>query len=305
MNKDAIRHTFWGEYLISLLHILECKIMPKIYDDETAVKKFFLKKAGYELNLENPQTYCEKLNWLKLNDRNPLMVKCADKYAVRDYIKECGYEEILNDLYGVYDNIKDINIDELPDKFVLKAAHGSNMGLIVTDKSKINWKQQKMLMKLWLKQDIYWSGREWVYKGMPKRIIAEKYLEDEQGELKDYKIFCFNGKACFLKYYGGRYSSSRFANCYDRDLNLLPVSDNVFKDNPSVIKPIKKETFEKMVKIAEDLAKPFQQVRVDFYFANEKIYFGEMTFFHSGGVVKWNPDEYDKIVGEKWELVKR
>ncbi len=304
MNKEAVKNNFLGKYLVSCLHIAECKIIPKIIDDEKAVKKYFFKKKGYELDLDNPQTFSEKDNWLKLNDRNPLMVVCADKYAVREYVTKAGYGDLLNDLYGVYDSVKQIDIDKLPEKFVLKAAHGSDMGLIVTDKSKVNWKQQKALMSLWLKQDIYWSGREWVYKDMPKRIIAEKYLEDETGELKDYKIFCFNGKAHFMKFYGGRYTGNKYANYYDRDLNFLPVSDNIYKNNDKIKEPLSREDFEKMVAIAEDLAKPFQHVRVDFYLVKGKIYFGEMTFFHSGGCQKWVPNTFDSFFGQWWNLKK-
>lgn len=301
MNKDAIRHTFIGQYLISWLHIVECRVMPRVYDDETAVKKFFKKKTGYELDLENPKTFSEKMNWYKLNDRNPLMAKCADKVAVREYIKEKGYGDMLNEIYGVYNKVSEIDIDALPDKFVLKAAHGSHMNVIVTDKSQVNWRQQKMLMSTWLKQDIYWSGREWVYKDIPKRIVAEKYLEDSAGELKDYKFFCFNGKPCYMQYDVGRYNGNHYRNYYDMNLNFIDVNDDV-QSNPNLRPAVDENQIKKMIEISENLSKPFQMVRVDFYYCNNKIYFGELTFFHNGGIGYFSPAEFDDIIGEKWNI---
>ena len=301
MNKDKIRHTFIGKYLLSCLHVIECKIMPRIYDDETAVKKFFKKKTGYELNLDNPQTFSEKMNWYKLNGRNPLMAKCADKVAVRDYIKEKGYGDMLNEIYGVYDKVSEIDIDALPDKFVLKAAHGSHMNVIVTDKNKVNWRQQKMLMSTWLKQDIYWPGREWVYKDLPRRIVAEKYLEDNSGELKDYKFFCFNGKPCYLQYDVGRYNGNHYRNYYDMDWNFINVRDDT-QSNSEIPLEIDEIELLKMKEISKDLSNPFQMVRVDFYFCNNRIYFGELTFFHNGGIGYFNPAEFDCVLGEKWIL---
>ena len=275
--------------------------MPKIYDDETAVKKFFKKKAGYELNLDNPQTFSEKMNWYKLNDRNPLMAKCADKVAVRDYIKEKGYGDMLNEIYGVYNKVSEINIDALPDKFVLKATHGSHMNVIVTDKSKVNWRQQKMLMKTWLKQDIYWPGREWVYKDLPRRIVAEKYLEDDSGELKDYKFFCFNGKVEYMEYDTGRFNGVHYRNFYDKNMRFQSFDDGC-PNNILIELPLTKEQFENMKIVAENLAKPFSFLRVDFYFLENKTYFGELTFFDSGGFEMFNPEEFNVIFCESWRL---
>lgn len=303
MNKDKIRNSFWGEFLISCLHIVECKVLPKVMDDETAVKKFFKKKAGYDLNLDNPRTYSEKLNWYKLNARNPLMAQCADKVAVREYVTEKGYGDMLNEIYGVYDKVSEIDIDALPEQFVLKAAHGSHMNLIVTDKSKINWRQQKMLMSTWLKQDIYWSGREWVYKDLPKRIVAEKYLEDESGELKDYKFFCFNGKAEYMEYDTGRFCGIHYRNFYDENMKFVPIDDGCPNDE-TISLPISKEQFDKMKSIANDLSQPFLFARIDFYSLGDKLLFGEITFFDSGGFEFFNPKEYDYEFSKNWELIK-
>lgn len=282
-------------------HILQCKIRPLILNDEKAVKRYYQKKSGgLTVNLENPVTFSEKQQWYKLYSNNPLMAQCADKNDVRQYIIDCGYEDLLNEQYGVYDSVKDIHIDTLPEQFVLKAAHASGWNLIVKDMSKVNWKQEKGTMKLWLKQDIYWSGREWVYKHLKKRIVAEKYLEDESGGLLDYKFYCFNGKPAFLQLEVGRFTDKNTRNFYDMDWNLMPFGKGMPHD-PNVSIPVP-ECFDYMKQIAEDLCKPFSYVRVDLYQVGGKVYFGELTFFPAGGAPDFVPSEYDKIVGDMWNI---
>lgn len=298
--KSALKSSFIGEYLISEYHVFLSKIKPALISDEKAVKKYYKSRSGKELDLNNPQTFSQKQQWYKLNAKNPLMQKVADKYAVREYIEECGYKNLLNDLLGVYANPKDIDFDELPERFVIKAAHGSGFNIIVRDKSKLNIKQTKKMLSSWLRQNIYWSGREWVYKDMPRRIIIEKYLEDSSGGLMDYKFFCFNGKPCFMQLEVGRYTEHNTRNFYDMDWNLLPFGKEM-PHNPNINIPVP-ERFEEMKQIAKDLCSPFQFVRVDLYEAEGKVYFGELTFFPAGGAPDFVPSEYDKIVGDMWEL---
>lgn len=301
--KKFIKKSFLGKYLISELHCLESWLLPKLVSDKTAVLKLYKKSTGNDLDLKNPITFSEKLNWYKLNSKIPLMQQCADKVAMRDYVTEKGYGDCLNEIHGVYNRIKDIDIAALPEKFVLKAAHGSHMNIIVTDKTKENWFQNKLMMSTWLRQNIAWGGREWVYKDMPRRIIAEKYLEDASGELKDYKFFCFNGNPTYMQYDSGRFHGRHLRNYYDMDLKFIPVRDDVPSDE-SHSPEISLDIFEKMKSIAADLASPFQHVRVDFYLVNNKIYIGELTFFHNGGITWFNPSEYDEIFGSHWKLDK-
>ena len=299
--KKIIKKSFLGRYLISELHCFESWLMPKLISDKKAVLRFYKKSTDNDLDLKNPQTLSEKLNWYKLNNRLPLMQQCADKVAMRDYVTEKGYGDCLNEILGVYNCVKDIDIDDLPEKFVLKAAHGSHMNIIVTDKTKENWLQNKLMMNSWLHQNIYWSRREWVYKDMPRRIIAEKYLEDVSGELRDYKFFCFNGKPTYMQYDSGRYIGKHLRNYYDMDLNFIPVRDDVPSDESN--KPdISSEVFERMKSMASDLAEPFQHVRVDFYLVNNKVFIGELTFFHNGGITWFEPPEYDEIFGSHWKI---
>ena len=298
--KNQLKNTFWGRYLISELHCMESWIVPKVISDQKAIKRNYKKQSGHDLNLENPQSFSEKINWYKLNARDPLMQQCADKVAVRDYVAGCGYRECLNELYNVYTNVYQIDIDRLPDQFVLKASHGSHMNIIVKDKTAVNWRQAKLMMRSWLHQNIAWSGREWVYKDIPRRIIAEKYLEDETGELRDYKFYCFNGEPKFMQLEVGRFTKENTRNFYDTNWNLLPFGKEL-PHNPNIDVP-KPSKFEEMISMARDLCKPFQYVRVDLYQVSGTIYFGELTFFPAGGAADFVPSEYDKIVGDMWNL---
>lgn len=297
--KDRIVHTPNGELLVNHFHEIMGKVMPKLFCDEYAVRRYCKRLFPKQVDLENPKLFYEKLNWYKLNAKNPLMEVCANKYTLRGYVTEKGYGEYLNNLLGVYTSVKDIDIDALPDRFVLKASHGTHMQIIVKDKSKINWKQSKKLMKSWLRQDIYWRGREWVYKDMPHHIIAEEYMEDESGELRDYKVFCFNGVPRFIQHDIGRFVK-HIRNYYYTDWTMMDMTDYVGND-PSleISAPV---SLQEMLDIARDLSQPFQFVRVDFYEVAGRPYIGEMTFFHEGGSINLIPDKWNSIIGDYWRL---
>lgn len=293
--------SFWLAYGISLYHCCMSWAMPRLVSDRHAIIKYYKKKsAGRKVDLDNPELFSEKLQWYKLNHRDRLMERVANKLTVREYITEVGYGHLLNDLYGVYTNVNDIDFDKLPNQFVLKGTHGSGFNIIVKDKSKLNRRQAKLMMKSWLKQHIAWSGREWVYEKMPRHIIAEKYLEDETGELRDYKFYCFNGKPTFMQLEVGRGTTHNTRNFYDMDWKLMPFGKEL-PHNPNLHVPIP-AMFDEMKKIAEDLCRPFQYVRVDLYQVGGRVYFGELTFFPAGGAPDFVPAEYDAIVGKMWKL---
>ena len=294
------KQTNLGKRLIHRYHIMLCNVLPRLIDDRRAVVHYYKRRSGHKPNLSSPKTFSEKQQWYKLNSNNPLMAQCADKYEVRRYIKQCGYENLLNEVYGVYDRVEDLDIAHLPQQFVLKAAHASGWNLIVRDKDSRDWKQEMKTMRLWLKQDIYWSGREWVYRDLKKRILAERYLEDDSGGLLDYKFYCFNGVPQFMQLEVGRFTNHNTRNFYDMHWNLLPFGKELPHD-PNV--QIKMPTcFEEMKKIASDLSKPFSYVRVDLYQVKGRIYFGELTFFPAGGAPDFVPEKYDKIVGDMWNI---
>lgn len=277
--------------------------MPRILDDRKAVIKYYKKKSGGRIvSLDNPVLFSEKLQWYKLNHHDPLMQRVANKYTVRKYIEEIGYGHLLNDLFAVYTDVGQIDFDKLPDQFVLKGTHGSGFNIIVKDKSQLNRRRAKMMMRSWLRQHIAWSGREWVYEKMPRHIIAEKYLEDETGELRDYKFYCFNGTPAFMQLEVGRGTDHNTRNFYDMDWQLMPFGKEL-PHNPGIVVP-RPAMYEEMKRIAADLCKPFQYVRVDLYQVAGKIFFGELTFFPAGGAPDFVPADYDEYVGKMWRLEK-
>lgn len=260
----------------------------------------FRLKQGYSLNLNNPKTFNEKLQWIKLNDRNPLMPKCVDKYTVRDYVKSVGCEEILNDLYWEGFHPEDIPYDTLPNRFVIKVTHGSTFNIIVTDKSKLDKNEVIRKCNIWLKEKFLPCYGEWFYGIEKPRIIVEKYLEDQKvkGELLDYKIFCFNGEPKLVDVHCGRFGNHK-RNIYDLEWNML--DDVYFKYDhfDGIEKP---KELEKALEYARKLSANFNHVRVDFFIVNGKIYFGELTFTNGAGFDKIRPLEFDLKMGDWLKL---
>lgn len=270
----------------------------RIFPDKAFLKMAYRTYLRKKLNLDNPTTFNEKLQWLKLNDRKPEYTVYVDKYLVREHIKNTIGEQYLIPLLGVWDDPEKIDFDVLPDQFVLKCNHNSGRGMcICTDKSKIDINKVKKGLKKGLKENYYLSGREWPYKNVPRRIIAEKYMVDESGyELKDYKFFCFDGevKALFIATDRGSKTEETKFDFYDAEFNHLPFTNG----HPNANKEIKKpQSFEEMKRLAEVLSKGIPQVRVDFYDINGKVYFGELTFSHWSGFVPFVPEEWDYTFG--------
>lgn len=263
------------------------------------LKKWYKKRTGKNLNLENPQTLNEKIQWLKLYDNLPLKTKLADKYLVREWIKEKLGEDYLIPLLGVWNNFDEIDFDKLPDKFVLKANHGCAWNIIVKDKNKFDKKKAKKKFDKWMKRNYSLkAGFEMQYKDIPPKIIAEAFISDSKGELNDYKVLCFNGKPEFIWIDQGRYSN-RTENIYDTEWNLQPFLLTYNNSNEEVPRP---KNLKKMIELAEYLSKDFALVRVDFYNLDGRIYFGEMTFTSASGVDIFKPEEYDLKLGQMLKL---
>lgn len=266
--------------------------------DDVFLKKAYKVKMGQELNLENPQTFNEKLQWLKLYNRKSEYTMMVDKYKVREYIaKELGGEYLIP-LLGVWDDPGEIDFDALPDQFVLKCNHNSGLGMcICKDKSELDIEKVKRELRKGLAQDYYLTGREWPYKNVPRKIICEKYMTDETGtDLKDYKFYCFDGKVRLLGIY-----SDRNKNCptkvdyFDENFQWIDMTWGYISAEKKPEKPAK---FKEMVEIAEKLSAGLPTVRVDLYQCGEKIYFGELTFFDGSGFDKIEPAEWDyKMAG--------
>lgn len=268
--------------------------------DIDCINALYKQYCGHLPDLDNPTRFSEKMQWMKLHYRNDLMPVVGDKYAVRKYLEDLGYGYLLNDIVAVFSSIDDIKISDLPQKFVLKASHSSGWNIIVKDKNHINWLMAKKNMQYWLRNKIDWDGREWHYGVMTPRIVCEKYLEDTSGGLMDYKFFCFNGEPRFMQLNVDRGLPSATQNYYDLNWNLLPFGKSL-PHNPD-IQAHKPKHFDEMVSLARQLSKPFPYVRMDFYEANDRIYFGEFTFFPCSGMPDFIPDEWDMIVGEMLSL---
>ena len=273
-------------------------------DDETYLKLLFRAKMGKKLNLENPQTFNEKLQWLKLYDRKPIYTKMVDKYEVKKYIAEQIGEEYIIPTLGVWNHFDDIDFEALPNQFVLKCTHDSGGLIICKDKSKLDKKAAKKKIEKCLKHSFFWGMREWPYKNVLPRIIAEPYLEDElTHELRDYKFFCFDGvvKTLYVATERGRKEETKF-DFFDRDYNHLPFTNA--HPNAKTL-PEKPKQFKLMKELAEKLSESFLQVRIDLYECNEKVFFGEMTFFHMSGLAPFNPEEWDYTFGSWIKLPKQ
>lgn len=270
--------------------------------DKVFLEAAFRARFGRKLNLNNPETFNEKLQWLKLYNRKPEYTKMVDKYLVRDYVKEKIGEEYLIPLLGVWDDPEKIDFNELPMQFVLKCNHNSGLGMcICKDKNSLDINKVKEELKKGINQNYYLTSREWPYKDVPRRIIAEKYMVDESGyELKDYKFYCFDGKVKLVMINSDRMSSEKTkANYFDENYQLL---DFVWGYENAEIPPQKPEKFEEMKYLAEKLSEGITHVRIDFYQTPSGIYFGEITFFDGSGFDAIEPIEWDYKIGSWLKL---
>lgn len=266
--------------------------------DKQYLQLYYFFKFKKCLNLKNPQTYNEKLQWLKLYDRNPEYTNLVDKYEVKACVEQkIGGDYIIPTL-GVWDCVDDIDFDSLPNQFVLKCTHDSGGLVICKDKAKLEIAEAKKILEKSLKSNFYYIGREWPYKNAKPRIIAEMYMEDtETEELRDYKFYCFGGEPKVMLVASDRQTEgeeSKF-DFYDMDFRHLDFR----RGHPNSLKPVKKpETFEAMRELAKQLSEGFHHVRVDLYEVNGKNYFGELTFFPGNGMTRFEPEEWDFKMGE-------
>lgn len=286
-----------------LLKVCFYKYLFRFVPDSIWIRLQYRRKMGMWPNLKNPKTYNEKLQWLKLHDRNPLYTKLVDKYEVKKIIAEKIGEEYIIPTIGVWDKFDDIDFDKLPNQFVLKCTHDSGGLVICKDKAKLNIAAAKRKINNSLKMNYYWSMREWPYKKVKPRIIAEKYMEDESGyELKDYKVFCFNGKPKALFIATDRGIHKTKFDFFDANLNHIPMKQH-YPNNPDIKIP-DPEGIKKMFELAHVLTKDFRHCRADFYDINGKIYFGELTFSHFSGTEPMEPSEWDYTFGSWLDLEK-
>ncbi|MCL2013913.1 MAG: glycosyltransferase [Oscillospiraceae bacterium] len=264
-----------------------------------ALKEWYKKRTEQELDLSNPQTYNEKMQWLKLYDGDPLKSKLADKYEVREWVKDKIGERYLIGLLGVWENYDDMNFDALPESFVLKCTHGCAWNLIVKEKGTIDHTDAKSKFDQWMNTNYAFFSLELHYNDIRPKIIAEEYLENADGGIYDYKIWCFDGKAEYIQFLSDRNTGLKMA-FFDLEWNLLPFVYDYPRNEEPVSKP---DNLDEMLRLAQTLAQGFCHVRVDFYRLNDgTLKFGEMTFSSAAGAAKWNPREYDLLLGQKITL---
>lgn len=266
--------------------------------DKLYLKMKYRKKMKEKLNLKNPQTFNEKMQWLKLYDRKPIYTKMVDKYEVREYIKEKIGEEYLIPLIGVYDNFDDIDFAGLPNQFVIKCTHDSGGLVVCRNKQELDITKAKEKINKCLKRNFYYFNREWPYKNVKPRIIIEKYMEDSKSkELVDYKFFCFNGEPKFIYISEGLENHETAKISFlDMDFKREKFKRTDYEDFKEI--PKKPLNFDKMKELARILSKGHAFLRVDLYEINNNIYFSELTFTPCAGYLPFEPKEYDNILGE-------
>lgn len=294
--KKKIAKTVAGKKIIYFFYEFTFYLI----SDKNFTKLKYKKRIGKKLNLNNPQTFSEKLNWLRLYYLKPIKSKLADKYEVRDYISKIFGKEMLIPLLGVYNKVKEIDFSALPDKFVLKANHGSGWNIVCRDKSKLDIETTKRLLKFWLKTNYYKINRSWEYKNIPPRIICEKFITSPgKTDLDDYKIHCFNGEPKYIQHIIGRGSGQtqhRFYNTSWQPQEFTftnPLYEGVVE---------KPQELQKLLDVAKRLAEGWPFVRIDLYLVDKNIYFGEITFHPVNGMDKFFPSKYNQIWGEMIDL---
>ena len=292
---------FFKSPRVILLYLVENGYFNKLGDKKYLKLKYKL-KTGKRLDVTSPKTFNEKLQWLKLYDRRPEYTMLVDKWLVRDHIKETLGEEYLIPLLGVYDDPDEINFDALPDKFVLKCNHNSGVGMcICKDKSKLDIDKVKKELRKGLAQDYYLTGREWPYKNVPRKIIAEQYMEDKNGEFNDYKFFCFDGKIDCVMVVTDRAKQDAHYYYMSRDWTILPYG-RLTRSLPKDFTLPKPDHLEDMFMLAEKLSKGFPFVRMDFYNVDGRIYFGEYTLYSQSGFEDGFDDASDLHLGSLLKL---
>lgn len=280
------------------------RFLGKIWSEEHYAKWFYNLYTGKELNLDNPQRFDEKLWWLKLNNHDPMLTLCSDKNAVRGYVKDCGYEDILIPQLGVFNSASEIDFREYREEVIAKCNHNSGGHFFYDPSQPYNEKKVragKRELNYILKQNASVLSREWNYKNIKPCVVVEKVIRDKNGDLPlDYKFMCFGGEPKLLFLDLGvinpdnTYNHNYPRNIYDMEFNLLPVHET----RPNADHPVEKpENFERMVEIARKLSQPFPYCRVDLYNVDGKVYFGEITFYHGGGCNQIEPEEWDYKMG--------
>lgn len=306
-NKERIKKVFSKDgFYYALYYCLKFTHLDRLISDEAFVKLQYKCYTGLSFDINDPRTYDEKLLWIKVFDHDVRYTQLVDKYAVKDFVKKTVGEEYVIPTLGVWNNPEDINFESLPNQFVLKTTHsGNNEGVIICkEKSLFDKKKAIKKLKKSLKKDMFYAGREWPYKNVEKKIIAETYMEDsETHDLKDYKFFCFDGEVKALFVATDRQGEDGIVkfDFFDSEFNHLDMTNVHPRSKNTIDKPV---TFNIMKECASRLSSGLAQCRVDLYEVNNKVYFGEITLFHNNGTQLFQPDKWNYIFGDWIDLSK-
>jgi len=280
----------------SLLYLfLNEKGFFKNVSDEKHLRRLYKIRVGKKLNISNPQTFNEKLQWLKLYDRKDIYTTMVDKYEVKKYVSDIIGEQYIIPTLGIYERFDDIIFDDLPNQFVIKCTHDSGGVFVVKDKNNIDLKKIKKFINKHLKKNYYYPCREWPYKNVVPRILVEKYMKSD---LNDYKFFCFNGKPKYCLVCSERNIKLK-ETFFDLNWNIVPFKRKDYSVDNKIIRP---EKLDLMIELAKKLSCNVPFLRVDFYEIDGVVYFGELTFYPANGLSRFDPDEWDYKLGQLIEL---
>lgn len=306
MSKSLLKRTVhWLKQFIRDPEYKLAQVALRFVDEERlpdrmVIKYQFHNAFGYPLDLRHPKTFSEKLQWLKLHGRNPLYTTLVDKYRVKQWVADKIGEQYVIPTLAVYNSVDEIDLDKLPDKFVLKCNHDCGSVVICRDKSAFDFEAAKRILQKCLDTNFYLKHREWPYKNVKRCVIAEEYLESNQDDLRDYKFFCFDGKVKFFKIDTGRFHN-HLAFYFNCDGSRLPWGGEIdlFDPDKTVEVP---NNLPKLIDMAESLSSAFPFVRVDFYTENSFVKFGELTFFPGAGLIKYTDEEFDEFAGGQMKI---
>lgn len=273
----------------------------KKMEDEKYIKKMFKLNMGYELDLDNPKTFNEKLQWLKLHNRNPIYTTMVDKYLSKEYVAERIGEKYVAKLFGVWDSFDDIDFDSLPEQFVLKTTQDCGGVVVCKDKRALDKKKARGFLEWHLSREYFYHCREWPYKNVKPRIIAEEFLKDADNEvLPVYKIMCFGGEPKIIQTIQNDKKPNETIDYFDTEWNLLDLRQNYPNSKIPLAKP---EKLGEMLEIAKRLSLDTSFIRIDLYTVNNEIYFSEFTFFSDAGFAAFDPESWDEKLGEWIDLL--
>lgn len=272
----------------------------KFLPDKLYIQLYYFAQFKRFCNLKDPKTFNEKLNWLKIHDRKPEYIKMVDKYEVKKYVSSVIGKEYVISTLGVWDSFDEIEFDDLPQQFVLKCTHDSEGVILIEDKDKLDKREAKKKIERSLRQNFYYIGREWPYKNVKPRIIAENYMVDHKdSELRDYKFFCFNGQPKLMFIASGRNDGDTKFDYFDLNFKHLNISQKYPQSTKKIRKPL---NFDKMIELSKILSEGIPHIRVDFYEVDGKLFFGELTFYHFSGFMPFQPNKWDRILGDLLKL---